>query len=283
MPSINATTTVGLAITDHFLCVRSVFAAGLEVLNLSANGRGPSIHVTEAMNVSTDDSDVSDAPDATTYLEDDLTLEDMDHYFPIVADTPDVTTYLLIPLTPPRDTQPSPPPPGPSRPLLPLASLAALHNSHHLHSLRLSALFARLDAAHVRTCEAYGNAAGQCTFLRVKFRGWGKAEVLDAIGGRGAGWCTLNEAVGRLDLGVGQEDSARCLRAPGPAFSAVQGRTAPSAQATAFGVTLVADNASNSLALGSKRDWLTAYISAISHSLRAFRPSFMFTTLTKPM
>lgn len=126
-------------------------------------------------------------------------------YFP-VEPTPAVTAHLLVPLAP----TPSARLPlstllhgGSAHPLLPIADLAHIHTSHHLHSLRVSTLFARLDAANVWddpgvNVDAYAfgprhNAnEQQCTVLRVTFRGWNAARVR-AILGDPAEWYSLQE------------------------------------------------------------------------------------------
>ncbi|OSD02032.1 hypothetical protein PYCCODRAFT_1435715 [Trametes coccinea BRFM310] len=126
--------------------------------------------------------------------------EELEHYFP-TSSTPDVTTHLLIPLAPtPTSRLPLPenPPSSSSRPLLPLELIASMHTSHTTHALRVSTLFARLDASHVFDdsgvhCEARGDPSGLCTVLEVRFEGWTAARVRSVLGEAGTGWCVLEE------------------------------------------------------------------------------------------
>ncbi|KAK0203156.1 hypothetical protein DFS33DRAFT_1374984 [Desarmillaria ectypa] len=125
---------------------------------------------------------------------------DIEHYFSAPPSN-GVTTSLLIPLAPtPTERTPLPPDTSPHQSLLPLPKLASIHTSHELHSLRVSTLFARLDAANVweRGVQRSGyatraDAIGVCTILRVEFVGWTKAEVRSIIGESGSGWCVLEE------------------------------------------------------------------------------------------
>jgi hypothetical protein len=127
--------------------------------------------------------------------------KDLEHYFP-ASSTPDVVSYLLIPLAPtPTSRTPLPlsPPPASNPSLLPLPTLASMHTSTTTHTLRVSALFARLDAANVWNrgvnCSAYshGREEGVCTVLKVEFVGWTAGEVRGVIGESGSGWCVLEE------------------------------------------------------------------------------------------
>jgi hypothetical protein len=130
--------------------------------------------------------------------------KDLDHYFP-VSSAPEVVAYLLIPLAPtPTSRAPLPlsPLPASNPSLLPLPALASLHTDNNTHALRVSALFARLDAANVWgrgvTCSAYshgreGGDVGVCTMLKVEFVGWTAGEVRGVIGESGSGWCVLEE------------------------------------------------------------------------------------------
>ncbi|KAI8999067.1 hypothetical protein BD414DRAFT_512609 [Trametes punicea] len=127
-------------------------------------------------------------------------VEELDHYFPAPY-APEVTTHLLIPLAPtPTARLPLPvdPPSPSSRPLLPLELIASVHTSHATHALRVSTLFARLDASHVFDdpgvrCEARGDPSGLCTVLEVRFEGWTENKVRSVIGESGTGWCVLEE------------------------------------------------------------------------------------------
>jgi hypothetical protein len=131
-------------------------------------------------------------------------------YFPTPtlpsATNANLTTYLLIPLAPtPTSRLPLPASfTHTSRPLLPLHHLASIHHSHSTHALRVSSLFARLDAGQVWdkgvACDAYSSRTGDgisddglCTVLRVSFMGWSAAEVRSIIGESGTGWCELYE------------------------------------------------------------------------------------------
>lgn len=128
---------------------------------------------------------------------------DLEHYFPAVpVENPDVTTHLLIPLAPAVAStssfrQPLSAAPA-NHPLLPLHVLASVHGAHNTHSLRMSSLFARLDASrvfedpHVK-CEAHGDPTGLATLLEVTFEGWDEKRVRSVLGEAGQGWCTLEE------------------------------------------------------------------------------------------
>ncbi|KAI0655537.1 hypothetical protein C8Q70DRAFT_936225 [Cubamyces menziesii] len=127
------------------------------------------------------------------------TQEELEHYFPTPA-TPEVITHLLIPLAPtPTSRLPlAPNPPSSSRPLLPLELIASMHASHGTHALRVSTLFARLDASRVFDdpgvhCEARGDMSGLCTVLEVRFEGWTANRVRSVLGEAGTGWCALEE------------------------------------------------------------------------------------------
>ncbi|OCH90626.1 hypothetical protein OBBRIDRAFT_793062 [Obba rivulosa] len=133
--------------------------------------------------------------------EDAQTESEIDHYFPATV-LPAVTTQLLIPLAPTPTSRyplsPSGPSTSTSRPLLPYAVLAELHSDHNVHSLRVSSLFARLDAAHVFEqpgvrCEARGDPSGLCTLLEVTFQGWDEKRVRSILGEAGKGWCAVEE------------------------------------------------------------------------------------------
>ncbi|EPS98574.1 hypothetical protein FOMPIDRAFT_1024585 [Fomitopsis schrenkii] len=128
---------------------------------------------------------------------------DLEHYFPVVPlENPDVTTHLLIPLAPAAAStssfrQPLSASPA-NHPLLPFHALASVHSTHTTHSLRVSSLFARLDASrvfespHVK-CEAHGDPTGLATLLEVTFEGWDEKRVRSVLGEAGQGWCILEE------------------------------------------------------------------------------------------
>ncbi|KAF5379855.1 hypothetical protein D9757_007224 [Collybiopsis confluens] len=125
-------------------------------------------------------------------------ISEMDQYF--TNPIPAVTTMLLVPLAPtPTGRAPLPADVSDHASLLPLPSLASIHNSHEMHSLRVSALFSRLDAAHVWEkgvlCSAYSepDIHGLCTVLQVEFVGWTASEVRGIIGESGTGWCAIEE------------------------------------------------------------------------------------------
>lgn len=130
-----------------------------------------------------------------------LTKVELDRYFPAPV-VPNVTTHLLIPLAPtPTSRLPlqlSPPAHDMAHPLLPLSELSSIHAHHGTHALRVSTLFARLDAAQVFdepgvTYSAFGGPHGACTVLEVKFVGWTSARVRSVLGEAGTGWCVLDE------------------------------------------------------------------------------------------
>ncbi|EKM56021.1 uncharacterized protein PHACADRAFT_257040 [Phanerochaete carnosa HHB-10118-sp] len=125
---------------------------------------------------------------------------ELDRYFPVLAD--EVVTYLLVPLAPtPTARLPlalTPPAHNAHHPLLPLPHLAAMHHVHDTHALRVSTVFARLDAARVFdapgvSTSAYGDRSGLCTVLEVRFAGWTQARVRGVLGEAGTGWCVLEE------------------------------------------------------------------------------------------
>ncbi|KIK99732.1 hypothetical protein PAXRUDRAFT_131433 [Paxillus rubicundulus Ve08.2h10] len=134
---------------------------------------------------------------------------ELEVYFPLEP-TPSVATRILVPLAPtPTARLPlsSRTAGGTAHPLLPIPELASIHYSHHLHSLRVSTLFARLDAANVWddpgvNVDAYayglrdvdhGTREKQCTVLRVTFSGWTAARVRAVVGGSAEQWCSLEE------------------------------------------------------------------------------------------
>jgi hypothetical protein len=76
---------------------------------------------------------------------------ELEVYFPLEP-TPAVATHILVPLAPtPTARLPlsSRTAGSTAHPLLQIPELSSIHYSHHLHSLRVSTLFARLDAANV--------------------------------------------------------------------------------------------------------------------------------------
>ncbi|OBZ75584.1 hypothetical protein A0H81_04849 [Grifola frondosa] len=125
---------------------------------------------------------------------------ELEHYFPAPA-VPEVTTHLLIPLAAtPTSRLPLPrhPMSASTRPLLPLELIANIHTSYGTHALRVSSLFARLDAARVFDdpavhCETRGDPSGLCTLLEVRFEGWTASKVRGILGEAGSGWCVLEE------------------------------------------------------------------------------------------
>lgn len=129
------------------------------------------------------------------------TEDELERYFPTSA-IEEVTTVLLIPLAP-TPTSRLPLPTNPSvhtsnHPLIPFSYLASVHDNHAIHSLRVSTLFAKLDAAHTFedlgvTCSAFGHSSGICTILEVKFAGWTETRVRGVLGEAGTGWCVLEE------------------------------------------------------------------------------------------
>ncbi|KAI0668454.1 hypothetical protein C8Q78DRAFT_260159 [Trametes maxima] len=124
--------------------------------------------------------------------------EELERYFPAPS-APEVTTHLLIPLAPtPTSRMPLSLNPSSSRPLLLLEAIASMHTSHGTHALRVSSLFARLDASRVFDdpsvhCEAHGDYTGLCTVLEVRFEGWTANRVRGILGEAGTGWCVLEE------------------------------------------------------------------------------------------
>jgi hypothetical protein len=129
------------------------------------------------------------------------TDDELEHFFPTSV-VENITTVLLIPLAP-TPTSRLPLPTNPSmhtsnHPLIPLSYLASVHDNYATHSLRVSTLFARLDAARTFedpgvTCSAFGHSSGICTILEVKFAGWTETRVRGVLGEAGTGWCVLEE------------------------------------------------------------------------------------------
>ena len=120
----------------------------------------------------------------------------LSQYFATPA-SEDVKTVLLVPLAPTPSSR-FPISENVAEPqFLPLSSLTDLHASHNLHSLRVSTLFARLDAAKVwdrgAVCAAYGDRSGLCTVLRIEFVGCTMEMVRGLIGGAGKDWCQMVE------------------------------------------------------------------------------------------
>ncbi|KAF8432435.1 hypothetical protein L210DRAFT_2841182 [Boletus edulis BED1] len=135
---------------------------------------------------------------------------ELDVYFPIQP-VPAVTTHLLVPLAPtPTARLPlsAHNDGGGAHPLLPIADLASIHTTHRLHSLRVSTLFARLDAANVwddpgvnvdayafgPRHNAHDTQEKQCTVLRVTFRGWNTTRVRSILGDSAEEWYSLEES-----------------------------------------------------------------------------------------
>lgn len=126
---------------------------------------------------------------------------EMNHYFP-EAPKEDVITHLLIPLAPTQSSRVPLPIDSPlssaTHPLLPLSILGNIHSMHGTQTLRVSSLFARLDAARVFElpevhCEALGDLSGLCTLLEITFDGWDEACVRSVLGEAGKGWCVIEE------------------------------------------------------------------------------------------
>jgi len=138
----------------------------------------------------------SSASESVTELK--IHEKDMKEYFAEAPLAP-VTSFLMIPLAPtPSARHPLPEQPSASQhPLLPATALSALHQDHTRHGLRVSSLFARLDAADVwargAACDIYGDVRGAASVLRVRFSGWEAKEVRGIIGESGTGWCALEE------------------------------------------------------------------------------------------
>ncbi|KAI0781414.1 hypothetical protein BD413DRAFT_608562 [Trametes elegans] len=141
--------------------------------------------------------------------------DELEHYFPAPS-VPEVVTHLLIPLAPtPTSRLPlsSEPPASHGRPLLPLDVIASMHTSHGTHALRISSLFARLDAANVLDepgilCEARGDPSGLCTVLEVRFDGWTANRVRGILGEAGTGWCAIEEVWNDKDATDAEEMDA---------------------------------------------------------------------------
>lgn len=127
---------------------------------------------------------------------DEEAASEFENYFVAPVSLP-IVTYLLIPLAPtPTGRNPLPLSHSPS--LLPIGVLLDMHSSYELHSLRVSSLFARLDASKVWShpgvsSSVYGDPSGLASILKIEFRGWSEAEVRAVIGEAGTGWCVLEQ------------------------------------------------------------------------------------------
>jgi len=133
--------------------------------------------------------------------------DEMDKFFASASSSSSpFVTALLVPLSPPRRAlgqSDSIDELSDSSRLLHLPSLSRTHSLHTTHRLRVSTLFARLDAAHVWdspgvschpfTEEDEGPGNAQVTHLEVTFRGWNERQVRNVIGESGLGWCKLVE------------------------------------------------------------------------------------------
>ena len=125
--------------------------------------------------------------------------KELERYFPATeSDAPEVKTVLLVPLAPtPTSRLPLTETYGPEPTLLVVSDLEDILSSHRLHSLRVSSLFARLDAFGVwekgAKFTALGDANGLCTVLRIEFSGWSEDAVKGVLGDAGRGWCRIIE------------------------------------------------------------------------------------------
>ncbi|KII89291.1 hypothetical protein PLICRDRAFT_40954 [Plicaturopsis crispa FD-325 SS-3] len=218
MPHPNSVTNVGLGTARNFHAARPLFANIAEAMNVPVAGRAlyemdweikggadskamlkygaQKKQKTFGKEMLKPKTVVEQAPKKV--VDEEAAIEqELEHYFPAAANAAEVTTYLLIPLAPtPTARLPLNPSP-PTTALLPIPALAAAHASHRAHALHVSALFAHLDTAGVwargASCAPYGTGSGECTLLRVEFRGWTEGEVRGVIGERGSGWCVLEE------------------------------------------------------------------------------------------
>ncbi|KAL5528926.1 hypothetical protein ACEPAG_4900 [Sanghuangporus baumii] len=125
--------------------------------------------------------------------------KELERYFPVTdsADT-EVSTVLLVPLAPtPTSRLPLTETYGAEPTLLVVSDLEDILSSHRLHSLRVSSLFARLDAFGAwekgAKFTALGDANGLCTVLRIEFNGWTESMVKNVLGDAGRGWCRMIE------------------------------------------------------------------------------------------
>lgn len=112
--------------------------------------------------------------------------DDMSLYFAHPAE-PSVTTFLQIALaSTPSATMPLTDANDELR-LLPLRSLLDTHANFQARTQDVTAIFAHLDANNVWnrgvTAETWGDTAGLCVELRVKFSGWSEQDVRELLGG----------------------------------------------------------------------------------------------------
>jgi len=111
----------------------------------------------------------------------------MSLYFASPAE-PSVTTFLQIALaSTPTATMPLGASNNEALYLLPLRSLLDTHAHFQARTEDVTAIFARLDANNVwnrgATAETWGDTAGLCVELRVKFSGWFEQDVRELLGG----------------------------------------------------------------------------------------------------
>lgn len=131
--------------------------------------------------------------------------EELERYFPEVVPSvlsPGTSTILLVPLAP-TSTSSYSLSDNESLRLMPRSDLRDILSSHRKHQLRVSSLFARLDANKVwddgASFSAHGDASGLCTLLRVEFSGWSEEDVREVLGDAGRGWCEVIEMKDECD------------------------------------------------------------------------------------
>jgi len=134
----------------------------------------------------------------------------------------DVTTYLVVPLYPSEERLPLAT--ADHSDMFQLSELRDIHSAHSFHSIRVSSIFARLDAADVWSrgvdCQCYGGPpTGLVTSLRLIFDGWTEEQVLGVIGEAGMGWCDILEECRSAPLTNVDKDAPFALVMPTLDFS----------------------------------------------------------------
>jgi hypothetical protein len=112
--------------------------------------------------------------------------DDMSLYFAHPAE-PSVTTFLQIALASTPSARMPFADANDALYLLPLRSLLDTHANFQARTQDVTAIFAHLDANNVWnrgvTVETWGDTAGLCVELRVKFSGWPEQDVRELLGG----------------------------------------------------------------------------------------------------
>jgi hypothetical protein len=139
--------------------------------------------------------------------------DEMSLYFAHPAE-PSVTTFLQIALaSTPSATLPLAAAANNALYLLPLRSLLDTHAQFQARTQDVTAIFTRLDAENVWnrgvTAETWGDTAGLCVELRVKFSGWSEQDVRGLLGGLiDVPGCAVQEYITPTAIADEEEDNA---------------------------------------------------------------------------